>query len=650
MNTITDSLPQGVFILNESGAFSIINPVFLNIVGYDFQELEGKDLGQVFPVYDHNCLDVFFKDIEKHVRGEKLFFEVRTKSGETRPVSLLAIKLDARSGISLLVFCEQIFSLPGSSEKSKEKIESRYRRLFEFNPLPLFEEDFSELRKSLAQIKSRENVDLRTYLECHPNLVFELIGQIKITDTNLAAVEFHGCRSKKELIGNLTPFTSEENRKAYIDELLAISENRRFNKVEKIVVLPRDKTFRFIDFYWMVASDDDETWSKVIISLIDNTELHNRQEALRRRESNLAEASTLAHLGYFEIDLPLGTGFWSQEIFNIVGRNPALGQLTIPEFRALVFPDDLEKFDRAIEDTIHHNKPIDVEFRITPAQDSMRYVHAVAETDPDPTLKGQRILGALMDITSRKENEIQQMRNQVRLAEAARLTSVGKLAAGIAHQLFNPLTTIIAESQMLRQILSDQAFVVENIEDIEAAGWKAQRIVQLLSEFSQPPTTTQTIIQVNDTIQKALRLVGTQLLIDGISINKHLSADLPEIPGYSQRLENLWVNLFLIIPSIVEHNCIPILDIYTNFDEKWITISLKAEGCVFPANLITTDSLTALETPESQSLIGLEISVCKEIVRQINGNLNIINEDHASTFIIVLPREPNDQCFTDINR
>jgi len=650
MNNITDSLPQGVFVLNESGAFTLINPVFLNIVGYDFQELEGKELTQVFPVYDHNCLEDLFNDIEKHIRGEKLFFELKTKSGEIRPVSLFGVKLNAPAGVSLLVFCEQIFSLPGSSEKSKEKIESRYRRLFEFNPLPLFEEDFSELRKSLAQIKSRENVDLRTYLEFHPNLVFELIGQIKITDTNLAAVEFHGCRSKKELIGNVAPFTSEENRKAYIDELLAISEDRKFNKVEKIVVFSHDKTFRFIDFYWMVASDDDDTWSKVIISLIDNTELHNRQEALRRRESNLAEASTLAHLGYFELDLPLGTGFWSQEIFNIVGRDPSLGQLTIPEFRDLVFADDLEKFDRAIEDTINLNKSIDIEFRITPPQGSMRHVHAVAEIDPDPTLKGQRILGALMDITSRKENEIQQMRNQVRLAEAARLTSVGKLAAGIAHQLFNPLTTIIAESQMLRQILSDQAFVVENIEDIEAAGWKAQRIVQLLSEFSQPPNTTQTTIQVNDTIQKALRLVGTQLLIDGISINKHLSIDLPEIPGYSQRLENLWVNLFLILPSIVEKDCIPILNIYTNFDEKWITISLKAEGCAFPANLITIDSLTALETPESQSLIGLEISVCKEIIRQINGNLNIIIEDHASTFIIVLPRESNDQCFTDINR
>jgi len=281
---------------------------------------------------------------------------------------------------------------------------------------------------------------------------------------------------------------------------------------------------------------------------------------------------------------------------------------------------------------------------------SIRQVHSVGGPDPVENEFSQKILGTLMDITTRKADEIQQIRNQASLAETARLSSVGKLAAGIAHQLFNPLTTIIAESQMVRQMLPPDSSILENINDIEAAGWKAQRIVQLLLEFSQPPTLTLTSIQVNTSIEKALRLVGTQLTIDGIAITRNLANDLPEISGFNQRLENLWINLFLILPSIIIEGSNPILDIHTYFDEKWITISLKAEGCKFPLNLISTDAMTDLETPVSQSLIGLEISVCKQIVRQLQGTIDISVQEHVSTFLITFPRKVAHEYISDLNR
>ncbi|HVP21215.1 MAG TPA: PAS domain-containing protein [Anaerolineaceae bacterium] len=535
------------------------------------------------------------------------------------------------------------------SESGKVHL-SRYRRLFEFNPIPLFEEDFSEVRSRLSEIKALHGAGLRAYLEQNHDLIFELIGTIKIRDVNKAAVEFHDVTSKTELIGSVTPYRSEKNVNAYLNELLTIEEDKKFNIIEKVIVYTHRKTLRSIDICWMVHSDDANSWSNVIVSFIDNTELHDREEAILRRESLLSEASRLAHLGYYELEFPGGKSFWSPEIYSILGRDPSKVLLSFADFKANIHPDDVAKFEKAITDSLRTKAFYDIEFRMIAADGSIRHLHSVGDPDPVQNEFSQKILGTLMDITTRKQKEIQQFRNQAILAETALLSSLGKLAAGIAHQLFNPLTTIIAESQMVRQMLTPDSPILENINDIEAAGWKAQRIVQLLMEFSQPPSFSVTSIQVNASIEKALRLVGTQLMIEGIAITRDLAEDLPEISGANQRLENLWTNLFLILPSIVVEDFNPALDIRTRFDEKSITISLKADGCKFPLNLISTDALTALETPESQSLIGLEISVCKEIARQLKGTIEVFVEEHVSTFLVTFPRKVDYEHIPDLNR
>jgi PAS domain S-box-containing protein len=649
MNKVINSLPQGVFILDEAGKFLLINPAFSDMIGYDQNELVGKKLDLIFQGFSCSSIDKIVKNSITQEALINVHPTIKTKSGLLSSAELVGIKLDRSIGAYLFICSPSDFLNSKPRSEESDALISGYKRLFEHNPIPLFEEDFSEVRKALANLKA-QNIDLREYFEENPDLIFEFIQKIIILDANKAATVFHGVKSRADLIGKVTPFVSEVNKSAYIDELIAISEDQKLYKVEKVTVFSREKAFRYIDFYWMVESDHEDSWSKVIVSLIDNTELHNREATLRLRESRLAEASMLAQLGYYELEFPLGKGYWSPEIFRILGMDPSRGSITFAEIRRIIHPDDLPRLSKAFSPVTNPNNHFDLEFRLYASNGAIRFVHAVGERDPGQDQNSQKIRGTLIDITTRKEIEIEQMRSQARLAETARLTSVGKLAAGIAHQLFNPLTTIIAESQMLRQMLPGELSLLENINDIEAAGWKAQRIVQLLSEFAQPPSSARTSIHVNDTIQKALKLVGTQLLIDGISIKKDLADDLPEIPGFDQRLENLWINLFLILPSIVEENCIPTLNIHTNFDEKWITISLRADGCEFPSNLITTDSLTALETPESQSLIGLEISVCKEIIRQANGTFIISIDDIGTTFVISFPRKADDEHFTDINR
>ncbi len=85
---------------------------------------------------------------------------------------------------------------------------------------------------------------------------------------------------------------------------------------------------------------------------------------------------------------------------------------------------------------------------------------------------------------ARKEPETQA--DQTRLAQSVRLAAIGELASGVAHLINNPLTTIIADAQIILQMLPPDHPARESAEAIEEAGWRAQRVVQLLLEFSQP--------------------------------------------------------------------------------------------------------------------------------------------------------------------
>ena len=89
------------------------------------------------------------------------------------------------------------------------------------------------------------------------------------------------------------------------------------------------------------------------------------------------------------------------------------------------------------------------------------------------------------DISKRKQVEADMWESQTRLAQATRLAAIGVLASGVAHQVYNPLTTIIADAQLLNQTLPAGHEARESAQAIEKAGWKAQNVVQNLLDFSQ---------------------------------------------------------------------------------------------------------------------------------------------------------------------
>ena len=134
---------------------------------------------------------------------------------------------------------------------------------------------------------------------------------------------------------------------------------------------------------------------------------------------------------------------------------------------------------------------------------------------------------------------------QAQLIRAARLSAVGELAAGVAHQINNPLTTVIADAQLLVKSLPPDHPGYTSAAAIFQAGWRAQRVVQRLLNFSRPDELAFAPTDLNESIMEAIDLISAYFERDGIKVQINLAKTLPMIPANGHQLEEVWINLLM---------------------------------------------------------------------------------------------------------
>jgi two-component system NtrC family sensor kinase len=252
---------------------------------------------------------------------------------------------------------------------------------------------------------------------------------------------------------------------------------------------------------------------------------------------------------------------------------------------------------------------------------------------------GGRLIGymdVLRDITERKRMEAQIRTAQARLAQTARLAAIGDLASGIAHHINNPLTTIIAEAQILLTKLEPSHPFWDSIEAVEKAGWRVQSAVQRLIEFAQPAPDTIESISINDTIEKAVALVDELLRARRINLDLNLVDNLPWIRSNPSLLGDLWVNLLMFTRNRISDNQSHVISIRSRtVPDGTIWVDITDDGK--PLSEEEAGALLDINVYQSYDRrnTGLELIICQEIVQQHRGRLSIERLPERGTIIHV---------------
>lgn len=239
-------------------------------------------------------------------------------------------------------------------------------------------------------------------------------------------------------------------------------------------------------------------------------------------------------------------------------------------------------------------------------------------------------------IVERREAEQEQMRLQEQLRHADRLATIGQLAAGIAHELNEPLGNILGFAQLAikSEGISDQ--VEQDIAKIVSASLYAREIIKKLMLFARQTPPKKTRVDLNDIVNEGIEFLKIRAAQEGVKITCHLSPKLPKITADSAQLNQVLVNL--VVNAIQAMPKGGTLNIKTAVRNDWLSLCVEDSGLGMSEEVRKNIFLPFYTTKDVGQGTGLGLSVVHGIVKSHGGTIDVVSrEGKGSSFEIKLP-------------
>jgi two-component system, NtrC family, sensor kinase len=233
------------------------------------------------------------------------------------------------------------------------------------------------------------------------------------------------------------------------------------------------------------------------------------------------------------------------------------------------------------------------------------------------------------DVTDRDELERQ-------LVQADKLSSIGLLAAGVAHEVNTPLAVISTYAQMLAKQISEDEQKSKLLDKIAKQTFRASEIVNSLLSFSRTSTTEFVELDVGKVIQETLNLVEHQLRKSAIEVKLDTQPALPPVKGNSGKLQQVFLNLFLNARDAMETGGTLAIRVWSEDGFARIDVADSGQG-IQPENLARIYD-PFFTTKAARKGTGLGLSVTYGIVREHGGTIEVESHPGAgSRFRVELP-------------
>jgi len=246
------------------------------------------------------------------------------------------------------------------------------------------------------------------------------------------------------------------------------------------------------------------------------------------------------------------------------------------------------------------------------------------------------------DITRRKKSEEQ-------LYDVQKLASIGMLAAGVAHEINNPVAIILGFTDLLMEKTEPGSKNYEILETVERQGLNCKRIVENLLGFAKPPETTEYFTDVNVNLEGVVSVVENILVTKKISLEKNLAEDLPKVRGDPGHLQQVFMNLITNATAAMEEGGVLTISTRLNEPGDRVEILFKDTGHGIKKehrNRIFDPFFTTRAVGEGT---GLGLSVSHGIVTKYGGDITfetVAEEEDRDrkgiTFIVSLPVVPSE--------
>lgn len=269
------------------------------------------------------------------------------------------------------------------------------------------------------------------------------------------------------------------------------------------------------------------------------------------------------------------------------------------------------------------------------------YIEEKPDLDEGPFLKEER---SLIDavarqvalVIERREGEEDKLKLYAQLRHADRLATIGMLAAGVAHELNEPVGNILGFAQLAKKCSDVPTSAREDIEKIETASLQARDIIQKLLVFARQRPPEKTRVNLNHVVQDSLFFFEARCAKEGVELIRTLSPNLPDITAdpaqLNQVLVNLVVNALQSIPGGGR------ITVETRFGDNSVYLVVADTGTGMSKQVLEKIFVPFFTTKDVGQGTGLGLPVVHGIVAAHGGSIDVESkEGHSTRFEIRLP-------------
>jgi two-component system NtrC family sensor kinase len=277
---------------------------------------------------------------------------------------------------------------------------------------------------------------------------------------------------------------------------------------------------------------------------------------------------------------------------------------------------------------------------VRPVEALMEGTRRVANGDLSTVIQvqGRHELGQLAKAFNAMTSQISETRLQ--LTQADKLASVGRLAAGIAHEINNPLTGVLTYASLLAKHLPPEDSGSADVEVIIRETKRCRSIIKELLDFARPTPPSRRPTDINEVVRHSLAVVMNQLSLNHVNLSLGLAEDLPEAYADGNQLQQVVVNLLLNAADVVEPGTGQLRLATRLVDEAFVEFSVEDNG-----SGIRPEDLPHLFEPffstKGNRGTGLGLAVTWGIVESHGGSIDVQTElGKGTTFSVRIPLHP----------
>ena len=263
-------------------------------------------------------------------------------------------------------------------------------------------------------------------------------------------------------------------------------------------------------------------------------------------DKRLNLAADSADLGLWEWDIACNE-IWITEkgrsLFGFEGSE----KLDFDRFRSRLHPEDRESVLEAVENSLRTGAEYRSEYRVVLPNGQLRWIAGRGHVEFNGNGQPVRMRGASLDISKRKQAELEAARQRNEMAHLSRVTMLGELSGSIAHELNLPLSAILCNAQAAQRILAngyaDLAEVREILNDIVSEDKRAGEVIRHLRLWLKKGEVHQHSLRINEVVQDVLKLIRSDLVNQKVTVDCELARNLPTVTGDPVQLQQVLLNL-----------------------------------------------------------------------------------------------------------